>query len=526
METIPEDEYDQELKVTFVPELYLQRRIWVLNVLRRESVTRVLDVGCGEGQLLLPLSQPAPWLAPPPASILPPPSPQSERPPSQNVNGVNTDEIPNLHISQLHGLDISKHDLEFAARETVPPKSTSGDDQSFCYVQQRWEPLEVKLWEGGLEIVNEEFVDIECIVSTEVIEHLPPEIFPAFAPMLLGVYHPKLLLITTPSYTYNARFTAPNAPRSARRGYPDPTGRTDRIFRHDDHKFEWTIEEFRNWCEDTAKDWGYELEMSGVGRSVEPDPWNREEELGEASFVACFKKATGQQDSERESRGREVIEKLSLPSKSHELHVTHTHLPLPSAKKPQGLPEIASTVVKNMDECHEAFIRLEEIWFWPEIATLCGGWMELLIQAVEESNELALLKEGEGGNSRSMWMIQRIGAPNGSASPWPQEGESSLDYIPPEWEPEESEAEGSFQESFSTENDVSWGNSGLETEDDGSYNWSHAFTSQRNWGWESSDDAEEYEHGQHSPAAMKHSTVVASLDPNAGWDGDASKETT
>ena len=41
METIFEDDCTQELKVTFSPELYLQRRIWILNVLRQESVSRV-----------------------------------------------------------------------------------------------------------------------------------------------------------------------------------------------------------------------------------------------------------------------------------------------------------------------------------------------------------------------------------------------------------------------------------------------------------------------------------------------------
>lgn len=31
----------EPLRVTFVPELYLQRRIWVLDVLRREDVVTV-----------------------------------------------------------------------------------------------------------------------------------------------------------------------------------------------------------------------------------------------------------------------------------------------------------------------------------------------------------------------------------------------------------------------------------------------------------------------------------------------------
>ncbi|KAJ3565215.1 hypothetical protein NP233_g7783 [Leucocoprinus birnbaumii] len=527
MEIIPEDEYDQELKVTFVPELYLQRRIWVLNVLRRESVTRVLDVGCGEGQLLLPLSQPAPWLAPPPPSVLPPSPPQSEQPQETSHTKNTTDEIPNLHISHLHGLDISKYDLEFAARETAPQKSTPEDKYSFFQPQLRWEELEVKLWDGGLEVINEEFVDIECIVSTEVIEHLPPEIFPAFAPMLLGVYHPKLLLITTPSYTYNARFTAPNAPRSARRGYPDPTERTDRIFRHHDHKFEWTIEEFRAWCEDTTKDWGYEVEMSGVGRSAEPDPWNREEELGEASFVACFRKSATKEDSERESRGRDTIEKLTLPRKQHELYVTHNHPMHRSAQKPKSLDEIASMVVKKMDEYHDAFIRLEEIWFWSEVSTLCGGWIEILIRAVEESDDLKLLKEGEDGVSRSMWRIQRVGGANPPDSSWPQEGETSLDYIPPEWEPEEEETEGSYQESFAGDGDISWNNSELDTEDEERHGWSNAFNQLKEndgWGWESADDAEDNEAGKHAPESGKHSTGWASKDLNTGWDGDAREQ--
>ena len=42
MEIIHEsDNRNQELRVTFYPDLFLQRRIWVLNILRRESITRV-----------------------------------------------------------------------------------------------------------------------------------------------------------------------------------------------------------------------------------------------------------------------------------------------------------------------------------------------------------------------------------------------------------------------------------------------------------------------------------------------------
>lgn len=41
MSVIIDEALDEPLKVTFFPPLNLQRRSWVLNVLRREDVTSV-----------------------------------------------------------------------------------------------------------------------------------------------------------------------------------------------------------------------------------------------------------------------------------------------------------------------------------------------------------------------------------------------------------------------------------------------------------------------------------------------------
>jgi len=73
------------------------------------------------------------------------------------------------------GLDVSSSDLEFAVRSTAPPQPevnlNEASDQYtpfFTNIGLRWENLEAKVWKGGLEAINEEFVDVECIVSTEV----------------------------------------------------------------------------------------------------------------------------------------------------------------------------------------------------------------------------------------------------------------------------------------------------------------------------------------------------------------------
>lgn len=44
-------EKDQKVGVTFTPRLAQQRMDWTLEVLRREGVTSVLDIGCGEGEM-------------------------------------------------------------------------------------------------------------------------------------------------------------------------------------------------------------------------------------------------------------------------------------------------------------------------------------------------------------------------------------------------------------------------------------------------------------------------------------------
>ena len=86
----------------------------------------------------------------------------------QIYNVGSYDEISNLHIRKVTGLDLftSTQDLDFAKLSIAPPRQ---EEDPYGYnTCARYESMEARLYRGGLEVVNDEFVNAECIVATEV----------------------------------------------------------------------------------------------------------------------------------------------------------------------------------------------------------------------------------------------------------------------------------------------------------------------------------------------------------------------
>lgn len=116
-----------------------------------------------------------------------------------------------------------------------------------------------------------------------MVEHLSDAALAKLPYILFSLYAPRLVIITTPNHAFNPYFPPPPS-RSASNGdgktttspasrdedghlFPDPTGKTRRVFRDATHTLEWTPEEFRAWCDQLLKTHAsdYQVSIGGVG---------------------------------------------------------------------------------------------------------------------------------------------------------------------------------------------------------------------------------------------------------------------
>ncbi|KAL9546958.1 hypothetical protein MBANPS3_006415 [Mucor bainieri] len=198
----------------FSPPLWRQRRTFIQDVLNKHNVETVGGsaeyYGCGEAAVL---------------SFL--------------ISATEN------KLTRMAGIDIDPDVLEEAVERCLPFKSD--------FDQLRPRPLEIDIYQGSVGVADDRLKNYQAIVCSEVIEHVYPDVLDAFLGLTLGVYHPEIMIVTTPNGEYNVNF-------------PDLKYNTpESIFRHDDHKFEWTRKEFESWCEAGAKKYNYSTEYHGIG---------------------------------------------------------------------------------------------------------------------------------------------------------------------------------------------------------------------------------------------------------------------
>ncbi|MFK0252000.1 3' terminal RNA ribose 2'-O-methyltransferase Hen1 [Streptomyces sp. NPDC090445] len=137
--------------------LAVRRREAIVAALRAAGAARVLDLGCGQGQLVQEL-------------------------------------LRDVSFTEITGVDVSMRALGTAARRLRLERM--GEKQSG----------RVRLLQGSLAYTDKRLAGYDAAVLSEVVEHLDPPRLPALEYAVFGAARPRTVLVTTPNAEYNVRW--------------------------------------------------------------------------------------------------------------------------------------------------------------------------------------------------------------------------------------------------------------------------------------------------------------------------------
>jgi 3' terminal RNA ribose 2'-O-methyltransferase Hen1 len=140
-------------------------------------------------------------------------------------------------FEEILGMDVSWRALEIA-------RDKLHLDNAPERVQKR-----IKLIQGSLMYKDKRLVGYDAAAVVEVIEHLDPPRLAAFERILFEFSHPSTVVITTPNAEYNVKYESLSAG----------------VFRHSDHRFEWTRKEFDVWAQRICDRYAYDFKHIPVG---------------------------------------------------------------------------------------------------------------------------------------------------------------------------------------------------------------------------------------------------------------------
>ena len=145
--------------------------------------------------------------------------------------------LKDRQFAHILGMDVSVRTLEVAARrlklERLPDPQAN----------------RVKLIHGSLMYRDKRLEGFDAASVVEVVEHLDPPRLKAFERVLFEFAKPRTVVLTTPNREYNVTWETM------------PAGQ----FRHADHRFEWSQQEFQGWATGIATRFGYSVRFLPVG---------------------------------------------------------------------------------------------------------------------------------------------------------------------------------------------------------------------------------------------------------------------
>ncbi|XP_060526237.1 uncharacterized protein LOC132701933 isoform X2 [Cylas formicarius] len=217
-------EYEVEYELKFDPPVFKQRYEKVYHILIderwRTKIRKLVDFGCAEFGMFIFLRS--------------------------------------LSIEEMFLIDIDEVLLEEKVFRIEPMISD--------HLIRRNRPLEVSVFAGSVSDPDYRLRNTTVVTAIELIEHLYPDTLDAFPYNVFSFIEPKIVIVSTPNQDFNVLFNKVN------------------LFRHYDHKFEWSRQQFEDWAQNIVQRFpDYTVEFSGVG-------WGSagSEQLGACSQVAVF----------------------------------------------------------------------------------------------------------------------------------------------------------------------------------------------------------------------------------------------
>ena len=145
--------------------------------------------------------------------------------------------LPEKQFEEIVGMDVSHRALRIAQErlhyDRLPEK----------------EKKRLHLFQGSLGYQDKRLAGYDAAAVIEVIEHLDLPRLATFERVLFEFACPRLIVVTTPNIEYNVKFENLQAGN----------------FRHKDHRFEWTRDEFQSWAAGIAKRFGYTVVFHPIG---------------------------------------------------------------------------------------------------------------------------------------------------------------------------------------------------------------------------------------------------------------------
>jgi len=163
--------------------------------------------------------------------------------------------LKDKQFDEIVGLDVSIRSLEIAQRRLKVDRLPT------------MQVNRLKLIHGSLMYRDKRLEGFDAAAVVEVVEHLDPPRLAAFERVLFEFARPRTVVLTTPNREYNVSWETL------------PAGK----FRHPDHRFEWSRQEFQSWAQRLAERFGYSVRFLPVG----PE----HPEFGPPTQMAVFQRA-------------------------------------------------------------------------------------------------------------------------------------------------------------------------------------------------------------------------------------------